>query len=76
MENGVFTEGFAMIITSKKNNKKLKNKNITSKERMTVENSLRIGKSSKNIHASKTQNNDKDVSPSYENVKHPGANFK
>jgi hypothetical protein len=76
MENGVFTEGFAMIITSKKNNKKLKNKNKTSKERMTVENSLRIGKSSKNIHASKTQNNDKDVSPSYENVKHPGANFK
>ena len=72
MENGTFTEGFATnnnINASRKKNSAKK----MSKERMTVENFLRNGKSSKNIPASKTQNNDKNVSASHEKLKYIGT---
>lgn len=75
LETWVFTEGFTNTNTNnyKKNNKSAKKPKL-SKERMTVENSLR-GKSSKNIPASKTQNSDKDVSPSHEKIKYTGTKF-
>jgi hypothetical protein len=55
------------------NNKK-KPKKKTSKERMSVENSLLYGKRSKDIPASKSQNNI-NVEPSQEITEYPGSTF-
>ena len=69
IEKGLFNEGFTSSFKNSNSNSRVKKRN-SSKERMKDENFLRIGKSSRNLQASKNQNNTKNVIPIDEKGKH------